>query len=69
VEHCLNAYEEGSPEPHFEELLQHAGAMVREDISEWLGALTKTRADAAPTNTEKFANYDIVKHPDGSLFQ
>jgi hypothetical protein len=69
VEHWLNAFEGVSPETHFPELLQHTSALVREGVSEAQGEQTKPRPGAEPAGTEKFANYHILKRPDGTLFR
>jgi TIR domain len=69
VEHWLNAFEGVSPETHFVELLQHISPLVREGVSEARGEDTKPPPGAAPAGTEKFANYHILKHPDGTLFR
>jgi hypothetical protein len=68
VEHWVNAFEGVSPETHFPELLQHTSALVREDVSE-AQEQTKPPLGAKPAGTEKFANYHILKRPDGTLFR
>ena len=68
IEHWLNAFE-GAPQNHFSQLLQHAAALVREGAPETQGAQIKARPDAEPAGTQKFANYHILKHPDGTLFR
>ena len=69
VEHWLNAFEGVSPETHFPELLQHTSTLVREGVSEAQGEQAKPLPGAEPAGTEKFANYYILKRPDGTLFR
>ncbi len=69
VEHWLNAFEGDSPETHFPELLQHTSALVRESRSVAEGEQIKAGPGVEPAGTEKFANYHILKRPDGTLFR
>ncbi len=69
VEHWLNAFEGVSPETHFPELLQHTSALLREGVSDIQEVQTKPGPGAEPAGTERFANYHIIKRPDGALFR
>jgi hypothetical protein len=69
VEHWLDAFDGDSPDTHFPELLQHTAALVGEGVFEAPGEKSRPGPGTEPGGTEKFANYHILKRPDGTLFR